>query len=188
LTLFAARCANARVSLAVSNRFRAGILDGRLRPGLCLPATRDLARQYGLSRGTVVNAFDQAQVRRLLGRGNMGSGNLCQQNLARRVAAGLRRSQIAARAQSVGRQAKAARFELRPRDCATFSNFQLRPSRAFRANLPALDLFPTTLWAQDHRQAPLRRASMNLLLGCDSMGYRPLREAVANYLVTSHAE
>jgi GntR family transcriptional regulator / MocR family aminotransferase len=37
---------------------RAGILGGRLRPGARLPATRDLAKQYGLSRGTVVSAFE----------------------------------------------------------------------------------------------------------------------------------
>ena len=35
------------------------ILEGRLRPGARLPSTRDLARQYDLSRGTVVSAFDQ---------------------------------------------------------------------------------------------------------------------------------
>src|SRR6202521_1981428 len=38
---------------------RAAILEGRLRPGARLPATRDLARHYGLSRGTIVSAFEQ---------------------------------------------------------------------------------------------------------------------------------
>jgi len=37
---------------------RAAILEGRLRPGIRLPATRDLARQYRLARGTIVNAFE----------------------------------------------------------------------------------------------------------------------------------
>jgi GntR family transcriptional regulator / MocR family aminotransferase len=37
---------------------RAEILGGRLRPGARLPATRDLARQYRLARGTIVSAFD----------------------------------------------------------------------------------------------------------------------------------
>ncbi|HYR27272.1 MAG TPA: winged helix-turn-helix domain-containing protein, partial [Thermoanaerobaculia bacterium] len=35
------------------------ILEGRLRPGARLPGTRDLASQYGLSRGTIVSAFEQ---------------------------------------------------------------------------------------------------------------------------------
>jgi len=38
---------------------RAEILEGRLRPGARLPGTRDLAEQYGLSRGTIVSAFEQ---------------------------------------------------------------------------------------------------------------------------------
>ena len=38
---------------------RSTILDGRLQPGARLPATRDLAREYGLSRGTIVAAFEQ---------------------------------------------------------------------------------------------------------------------------------
>src|SRR5687768_4070708 len=38
---------------------RAAILDGRLGPGTRLPATRDVARHYRLSRGTIVAAFEQ---------------------------------------------------------------------------------------------------------------------------------
>jgi GntR family transcriptional regulator/MocR family aminotransferase len=38
---------------------RSGILAGHLAPGTRLPATRDLAKQYDLSRGTIVAAFEQ---------------------------------------------------------------------------------------------------------------------------------
>src|ERR687894_705328 len=40
---------------------RGSILDGRLRPGTRLPASRDFARQYSLSRGTVVVVFERLQ-------------------------------------------------------------------------------------------------------------------------------
>ena len=40
---------------------RSAILEDRLRAGARLPATRDLARQHGLARGTVVAAFAQLQ-------------------------------------------------------------------------------------------------------------------------------
>src|ERR1700722_4082904 len=40
---------------------RAAILDGRLKPGARMPSTRSLGKQYSLSRGTVVVAFDQLQ-------------------------------------------------------------------------------------------------------------------------------
>src|SRR5512142_116400 len=52
---------------------RDGILEGRLRPGGRLPGTRDLAAQYGLSRGTIVSAFEQLAAEGYL-EGTVGSG------------------------------------------------------------------------------------------------------------------
>ena len=49
------------------------ILSGRLRRGARLPSTRDLARQYGLARGTIVNAFEQLKSEGYL-EGSVGSG------------------------------------------------------------------------------------------------------------------
>jgi GntR family transcriptional regulator/MocR family aminotransferase len=40
---------------------RRAILECRLPPGTRLPATRDFAVQYGISRGTVVTVFEQLQ-------------------------------------------------------------------------------------------------------------------------------
>ena len=59
-----------------------------------------------------------------------------------------------------------------------------RVTRAFRANQAALDVFPTTLWAQVVARR-LRRASTQLLSGGEALGYRPLRQAVAEYLNAS---
>src|ERR687893_2709588 len=47
---------------------RRSILEGRLRPGTRLPASRDFARQHSLSRGTVVAVFE-----RLLAEGYLSS-------------------------------------------------------------------------------------------------------------------
>ena len=49
------------------------ILAGRLRPGARLPSSRDLARQHGLSRGTIVSAFEQLASEGYLD-GSVGSG------------------------------------------------------------------------------------------------------------------
>ena len=43
-------------------QLRLAILEGRLRPGARLPASRDFAAQHGLSRGTVVGVFERLQV------------------------------------------------------------------------------------------------------------------------------
>ena len=42
-------------------QLRLAIIEGRLRPGSRLPASRDFASQYGLSRGTVVSVFERLQ-------------------------------------------------------------------------------------------------------------------------------
>ena len=52
---------------------RSEILDGRLGLGARLPATRDLARQYQLSRGTIVTAFELLKSEGYLD-GSIGSG------------------------------------------------------------------------------------------------------------------
>lgn len=158
---------------------RAQILSGDLRPGTRLAATRDFARQYELSRGTVVNAFEQLKSEGYL-EGRMGSGTYVSKVLPEELLeVG---SKPRAPRSAAGRQPR--RVSDFARRVQLFSGLENRASRAFRCNLPALDLFPVTLWAQITARR-LRRASTNLLLGCEPMGYRPLREAVADYLVAS---
>src|SRR5579871_351207 len=59
---------------------RSEILGGRLAPGTRLPATRDLASQYGLARGTIVNAFDQLKSEGYI-EGSVGSGTFVSRTL-----------------------------------------------------------------------------------------------------------
>src|SRR5580700_9026421 len=60
---------------------RAAILDGRLRPGTRLPATRDFALQYGVSRGTAVTVFEQLQAEGYL-IGRVGAGTRINERLS----------------------------------------------------------------------------------------------------------
>src|ERR1700751_2751372 len=55
------------------NALRTEILEGRLRPGTRLPATRDLAAQYKLSRCTIVTAFEELKSEGYV-EGSIGSG------------------------------------------------------------------------------------------------------------------
>jgi len=163
----------------LSTALRAEILAGRLRPGARLPATRDLAGQYGLARGTIVNAFEQLKSEGYLS-GSVGSGTYVNETLPDELL-------------QVGRPAGARRPAGGPprrrlsgfgRRVAPLPEYDPRPARAFRTDLPALDLFPTALWAQIAARR-WRRASRSLLLGCGPLGYPPLREATADYLRTS---
>jgi len=161
---------------------RTEILEGRLPRGSRLPSSRDLALQYRLSRGTIVTAFEQLKSEGYI-EGTIGSGSyvsevlpeqLLQVTPARAELPGFRNG---------GRRAQ-RNFSEYARRLQLFPPPDLRHSRAFRANVPALDLFPTTLWARIAARR-LRTATATLLLGCDPLGYRPLREAIADYLQTS---
>jgi GntR family transcriptional regulator/MocR family aminotransferase len=157
---------------------RTEILEGRLRPGARLPATRDLARQHSLSRGTIISAFDQLKSEGYI-EGSIGSGTFVNKILPEELL-------------QVPRTATPPPQKYQPRRVSDFAKrVTLFPScafdgpvRAFRANQPALDLFPTTLWAQVAARR-LRRATPPFLHGCGSLGYQPLQEAVADYLKTS---
>ncbi|MGB8849735.1 MAG: PLP-dependent aminotransferase family protein [Candidatus Acidiferrales bacterium] len=158
---------------------RAEILEGRLRSGAKLPATRDLALQYGLSRGTIVSAFELLKSEGYL-RGTIGSGTYVSKVLPETLLHVKRELGAVPNLQ----RKKHSRLSDYARRVNLFSGFEIRPSRAFRPNVPALDLFPTALWAQITVRR-WRSASMQFLLGCNPMGYAPLRDAVANYLSTS---
>src|SRR3984957_11249249 len=150
---------------------RGEILEGRLRPGTRLPATRDLAERYGLSRGTIVSAFEQLRSESYV-EGNDRSGIYVSKALA---------DALLQVGREPGEQATPQRSQRRKisdygKRVELFPSYAMRPSRAFRANVPALELFPTNLWAQITARR-FRRASASILLGCEPLGYSPLREA-----------
>jgi GntR family transcriptional regulator / MocR family aminotransferase len=156
---------------------RSGILAGHLTPGIRLPATRDLAKQYELSRGTVVAAFAQLHAEGYT-EPRTGSGTYVCKTIPEHL---LKTGRAKETRVFPGRRRNTTRFV---RQIGAMSYHEAPSSRAFRANQPALDLFPTTLWAQIAGRR-LRKASAFDLLSCEAMGYRPLRDAVANYLNTS---
>lgn len=158
---------------------RTGILEGRMRPGSRLPGTRDLGLQHGLSRGTIVRAFEQLKSEGYV-EGKIGSGTYVSRILPEQWQRPLPQS---------GVRSPVLRKQRRPlseygRRLNEFPGYEMRPTRAFRANVPALDLFPTGLWAHIAARR-FKNASTFQLMGCPAFGYRPLREAIADYLITS---
>jgi GntR family transcriptional regulator / MocR family aminotransferase len=156
---------------------RSAILAGHLRPGGRLPATRELAAEYGLSRPTIVTAFDQLRSEGYV-EGKIGSGTYVSKTLPEDLL-----QAPLPKATAKGRQSKIS-LSLYARRLKPLPRTKARPARAFRGGEPALDVFPTELWAQVAARR-LRRVSTSLLAGGEALGYRPLREAVAEYLNTS---
>ncbi len=166
------------------DRLRLAILTGQLATGARLPATRTLADQLGVSRNTVYLAYQQ-----LLAEGYLNSKVGHGTSVARVTPETLltlpstsQGRQFAqddtARSRVSQRGMNIARLSPMPR-----SQVPSAPGKApaFRAGVPALDLFPYQIWAQlvtRRVRHSLKEASDNQ----DPAGYRPLREAIAAHI------
>jgi len=154
---------------------QAAILGGRLKAGTKLPASRDFARRYRVSRGTVVSAFE-----RLLDEGylysRVGVGTFVHAKVLPR---GAGRGHSAAQPAYI-RRAVSAYVHPKP-----FVNWvALSGNRPFRMSDPALAEFPAGLWG---RIAGRRARSFQRWLREEDSGggYLPLREAISHYLGSS---
>ncbi len=155
---------------------RAAIVEGRLGPGTRLPSTRNLAAQYGLSRGTVTTAFDQLLAEGFT-RSEVGSGTYVTAGMPDRLLPPARARTLPKVSRSVAGLSRRGR--------AAVAGITVTPApratgRAFRGYEPAIDLFPSELWART--AARVLRAAPRALYGHgDAAGYLPLRRAIANY-------
>jgi len=146
----------------VYQRIREAIADGRLAPGERLPSTRSLAAQLNVSRGTVDAAYGRlAGEGCILGRGAAGTV----------VAPDLRPATLAPRPAAPAAEPPAF----------TLPDDYLWP---FRGGMPALDLFPRTLWAGLAVKAA-RRLDAQRFCYPDPRGLPELRSAIAAYLQVS---
>ena len=160
-----------QVYLAIKN----AILHGRLRPGARLPSTRIMAGDLGLSRTTVLNAFDQLYAEGYL-EGKVGSGT----RVASCIPGDLQ--ELAVRTQArLGKSHVSPKISQRARLDSTIDlSFLRTPARPLRPGQPEVRLFPLELWsrlAAKHWRRATRDPEH-----ADSLGYRPLRQAICDYI------
>jgi GntR family transcriptional regulator/MocR family aminotransferase len=173
-----------RDSLArqIYRALRDGILAGRLVGGLRLPSTRALAADLGVSRNTVVTAFDQllaeGYVESRVGRGTRVSQTLPDHLLHAR-----------ARQQRVRVDRPPAQTAVSSRGALLVEHARRKSSIedgaiAFAPGVPALDLFPWQTWGRliAARGRELGPATAGY---SGALGYRPLRDAVARYVAVA---
>lgn len=156
--------------------FQQAILEGRLRAGQRLPSTRALAAELKVSRIPVLAAYEQLQAEGYL-ESFVGAGTC----VARSIPAGVSRP-VSKTPAGASRRNSPRRIS-RNVECAMSSPLfpDTRILGAFRACVPALDLFPTGIWsALLARHA--RRADTELMTYGDPMGYAPFRATIAEYL------
>jgi len=164
----------------IDRAFRRAILEGRLSGGSRIPSSRALAEQLGVSRLTVVSAFEQLISEGYL-ESRVGSGT----NVACVLPSErFRGQQPGARRVAQHERPRPAVLSRRGTATAAFTP-RREPHRGgprpFRLGAPALDAFPYAEWIRISA-ACRRRIGRDLLGYGDPAGYRPLREAIAEYL------
>jgi GntR family transcriptional regulator/MocR family aminotransferase len=157
------------------SELRSAILDGRLKAAARVPASREFARRYGLSRGTVVRAFERLHDEGYLS-SRVGEGTW----VSRRVIAEAPARKSLVKEPDYIRRAISEWKKPKPFvGWVTFKNVQ-----PFGMRNPAMAEFPAKVWARvAARRARAFRSWLNE--EDNGAGYRPLREAIAHYLGSS---
>ncbi len=153
---------------------RLAILEGRLAPGTRLPASRDFASLYGISRGTVVNVLERLQAEGYISC-RVGFGTW-----VNHIAAPAPTRQMTSRPPAYIRRVISEYVRPKPFVDLAF----IGGIRPFRVGNPATTEFPSEVWG---RIATDRARNFRSWLKTeeDGRGYRPLRDAIAEYLRAS---
>jgi GntR family transcriptional regulator/MocR family aminotransferase len=158
---------------------RLDILSGLLRAGARLPSTRDVAHDLGVARSTVVQAYEQlgaeGYVEGVLGAGTRVSTSLPERHL--RPADGPRAAAAPAPFHGSCSRRAAALAEAPRRSQWVLG----RSPRAFRAGVPAVDVFPVDVWGRLLAKR-WSRTTPRQLAYAEPFGYLPLRTAISEYL------
>ena len=161
--------------------FRKAITNRQMSPGQRVPSTRGLSTELSISRIPVLHAYEQllaeGYFETFVGAGTCVAGSIPDDTLnpaAAQKAAPETVHKPGAR-QISRRGAGFMRMPEQP---------WLNVAGAFRVSLPALDHFPIGIWSKlvaRHSRRPPR----GIMAYGDVMGYRPFREAIAEYLGAS---
>jgi GntR family transcriptional regulator/MocR family aminotransferase len=165
------------------DELRRAILMGRLKPGERVPSTRGLSQSLGVSRATVTQSYEQLLSEGYL-RAATGSGTFVGCELPDELLKikPVEKSRPAAKPQETRRQIELSRYGASIADSLPFEPPEPEAPINFKTGRPALDEFPSQQW----RRLTLKhfRAKDDSLLDYadGSLGYEPLREAIAGYL------
>ncbi|PTT86611.1 PLP-dependent aminotransferase family protein, partial [Pelomonas sp. HMWF004] len=152
---------------------RDAILGGTIQPGMRLPPTREFAQALGISRQSVVTAYDQLTIDGYIvghvGRGSFVSTDLKSPSVARK--AGVHAGPVAMhRLPSL----RGSRY-LPP---SPASQAAQGAPRAFRTGAPATEAFPYSTWSRIEGSLWRRRPEVDV----DAAGFAPLRRHIAQRL------
>jgi GntR family transcriptional regulator/MocR family aminotransferase len=162
----------------VYEHVRACILDGSLAPNSPVPSTRALAKELRVSRSTVVLAYEQLRAEGYLA-GRMGAATRVR---AQPPESALRTEVAAIIPDTSGHAGRPSRRAVAMSGLSNKGvSFHSHGPRAFRSGVPAVDIFPMDAWGRLTTRRWQRTPSKALAYG-DPFGFRPLRDALVEYL------
>jgi GntR family transcriptional regulator/MocR family aminotransferase len=166
---------------------RRSILSGEFYSGKQLPASRHLAKQLGVSRMTVINAYDQLLAEGYL-ESRAGAGTYVAEHLpeeflnAPRVEPLTKENKLEPRKLKLSDYGKNIFDERR----AVLESNGATPIIPFQYGLTAIDEFPFDIWAKLTNRCFYTLKPNDFGYG-DPAGFYPLREAIAAYLKSFRA-
>ncbi|MBX7221771.1 MAG: PLP-dependent aminotransferase family protein [Blastocatellia bacterium] len=166
---------------------REAILTGKLAGNTRLPSTRTLSQELGISRNTVMTAFEQLLAEGYL-QGKVGAGTYISDVLPDDLLSPVTRKKAVPK-RSASNRGLSERGKVLAGSPVSISRDHGRDSgkpRAFQTGLPALDVFPFEIWARLLARR-WRRPTLNMLGYGEPEGFKPLREAIAGYLSAARA-
>jgi GntR family transcriptional regulator / MocR family aminotransferase len=161
---------------------RTAILSGEFASGVRLPATRDLAKQLGVSRLTVVNAYEQLFAEGYL-EGKIGSGTFVADELPEKM---LHTKNLPDKTPAKKMFVEDLRLSSFGKKLETKDLKNVRANSQalfipFQNGLTAVDEFPFEIWSKIANR--INRNPTKKLLGYgDPQGFAPLRAAIAEHL------
>ena len=164
-------------------KLRRLILTGQLLPGQRLPSTRELATSLGISRNTAIESYEQLKSEGYL-QSISGSGTfVCQQLPELGQPLPVDESETVKRSTQPQLSAYGASLT----DTEPFTSWLPESPINFCYGRPALDQVPLKQWSRLWSRH-CRMANREMLdYAPDSLGYQPLREAIAQYLARSRS-
>ncbi|MEW4489509.1 PLP-dependent aminotransferase family protein [Thalassoglobus sp. JC818] len=160
----------------LEQQIRRAIVDRRLPAGSRIPSSRNLAKLLNVSRNTVLTAYDQLISEGYL-KSSGGSGT--------RVATVLpetfehKTAKLPAKHSSIGTEelSRVGKTLAQQADPVVLTPQKVLP---FLPHVPAVDEFPIDVWNRlTNEQSRWTRKHLVL---CEPIGYRPLRESIAEYM------
>src|SRR5215813_1864195 len=129
----------------VYQRLRAAILLGQLAPGTRLPSTRQMAADLGVSRNTMMSAFDQLIAEGYV-EGRVGAGTFVSPTLPEELLQARLKIKRGVQIQPT-RRSLSERGQVLARASVTVADRPPGRMRPFIPGIPALDEFPMSLWS-----------------------------------------